>query len=166
MHWSVDVLKVVVCCDPVIIFLCGVGGGWGDVRKLVKPECSWSIGYLLCGISSQARKAACEDSHGVLYGVMTGSRYESSSRNTTERSPAVQPTNQICWNLISSMFVQMSNKYAVSWFQKIQRNVQNILPLNPNQSHFYAIIRAPFLCKTNFSMNSPSTNLCFSYHTL
>jgi len=134
----------------------GWGGGGGNLRKLVKPEQSRSIGYLLCGISSQARKATCEDSLGALYGIMTGSRCESPSRNTTERSPAVQPTNQIYWNLRSSMLAQISNKYAVSWFHKVQYNVRNILPLNQSQSHFYPFMRTPFLCKTNFSINTHS----------
>ena len=133
----------------------------GDLRKLVKPEQSRSLGCLLCGISSQARKATCEDSLGVLYGIMTGSRCESPSRSTSERSPAVQPTNQICWNLRSSMLAQMSNKYAVSWYHKIQHDAQNIVPLNPNQSYFYLIITTPFLCKTNFNMNTHSENFMF-----
>jgi hypothetical protein len=142
-------------------------GGGGDLWKLVKPEHSRSIGYLLCGISSQARKVACVDSLGVLYGIMTGSRYESPSRNTTERSPAVQPTNRICWNLRSSVLAQMSDKDAVSWFQKIQLNVQNSLLLKPDQSHFYAIIiRTQFLCMTNFSINSHSTYFMFLYRAL
>ena len=128
----------------------------GNLRKLVKPEQSRLIDYLLCGISLQARKATREDSLGVLYGIMTGSRCESPSRNTAERSPAVQPTNQR-----SSKLAQMSNKYAISWFHKIQHNVQNSLPLNPTQSHSYPIIRTPFLCKTNVSINTHSTYFVF-----
>ena len=108
-------------CEHVIIFLCGGGGSEKTRQTWAQP--------VLCGVSLQARKATCEDSLGVLYEIMTGARYESSARNTTERSPTVQPTNQICWNLRSSMLAEMSNKYGVSWFQKIQHNVQNILPL-------------------------------------